>query len=470
MQSFKSKLKRFGREHLKSIQRRNAAVRRAAPVRVMAVGFAAVILIGTLLLMLPFATRSGESAGAVTALFTATSATCVTGLIVEDTYLFWSPFGQAVILCLIQTGGLGFMTIAIALSLLLRRKISLRERRLVSTSLNMDGLSGMVRLVKRVLYGTLLFEGMGALILSVRFTRDYGILGGISRGIFHSVSAFCNAGFDILGDQGAYISLGGYTGDFVVTVTISLLIILGGLGFFVWSDIYSARDNKGRLHTQSKIVLSSTAMLLLLGTVFFFIAEYENPQTMGNQGFFGRLLSAFFQSTTTRTAGFAQLNQAYLTGASKAMSVALMFVGGSPGSTAGGVKTVTLAVLLMAALSSLRGTYQTTVGGRSISYKLVMDALSVFLLGICSVAVGTFLLSAFDGVTLSSALFECTSAFGTVGLTLGITPELSTPSLLVLVALMYMGRVGIITIGMAAMMRGKKDAKIKYPEARVMIG
>ena len=340
----------------------------------------------------------------------------------------------------------------------------------MGTSLNMDGLSGMVRLVKRVLYGTLLFEGMGALILSVRFARDYGILGGISRGIFHSVSAFCNAGFDILGDQGAYISLGGYTGDFAVTVTISLLIILGGLGFFVWSDIYSARDNKGRLHTQSKIVLRSTALLLLLGTVFFFIAEYENPQTMGNQGFFGRLLSAFFQSTTTRTAGFAQLNQAYLTGASKAMSVALMFVGGSPGSTAGGVKTVTLAVLLMAALSSLRGTYQTTVGGRSISYKLVMDALSVFLLGICSVAVGTFLLSAFDGVTLSSALFECTSAFGTVGLTLGITPELSTPSLLVLAALMYMGRVGIITIGMAAMMRGKKDAKIKYPEARVMIG
>ena len=382
MQSFKSKLKRFGREHLKSIQRRNAAVRRAAPVRVMAVGFAAVILIGTLLLMLPFATRSGESAGAVTALFTATSATCVTGLVVEDTYLFWSPFGQAVILCLIQTGGLGFMTIAIALSLLLRRKISLRERRLVGTSLNMDGLSGMVRLVKRVLCGTLLFEGMGALILSVRFARDYGILGGIGRGIFHSVSAFCNAGFDILGDQGAYISLGGYTGDFVVTVTISLLIILGGLGFFVWSDIYSARDNKGRLHTQSKIVLRSTALLLLLGTVFFFIAEYENPQTMGNQGFFGRLLSAFFQSTTTRTAGFAQLNQAYLTGASKAMSVALMFVGGSPGSTAGGVKTVTLAVLLMAALSSLRGTYQTTVGGRVSAGHLLGGRRYLFAVGL----------------------------------------------------------------------------------------
>lgn len=451
------------------IKQRREAARRAAPVKVIVLGFILVILVGTILLMLPISTRTGESAGLMTSLFTATSATCVTGLVVQDTYLYWSPFGCTVILVLIQTGGLGFMTMAAAFSLLLRRRISLRERLLMSTSLNMDGLSGMVRLVRRVLFGTFLFEGMGALILSVRFARDYGVLGGVARGIFHSISAFCNAGFDLFGDRGAYGSLAPYTGDFVVTVTISLLIVLGGLGFFVWSDIYSVHDS-GRLHTQTKIVLRSTVLLILSGALFFFIAEFNNPATIGGDGVFSKFLSALFQSVTTRTAGYAQMDQAAMTGPSKALSVALMFVGGSPGSTAGGVKTVTLAVLLMAALSALRGTYQTTVNGRSISYKLVVDALSVFVFGIFFVCMGTFLVAAFDSVTLSDALFECTSAFGTVGLTLGITPSLSPPSLLVLIALMFLGRVGIITIGVAAMMRGRKEAKIKYPEARVMIG
>lgn len=451
------------------IRQRRESARRAAPVRVIVLGFILVILVGTVLLMLPISTRTGQSAGLMTSLFTATSATCVTGLVVQDTYLYWSPFGCTVILLLIQTGGLGFMTMATAFSLLLRRRISLRERLLMSTSLNMDGLSGMVRLMRRVLFGTFLFEGMGALILSVRFTRDYGLLGGVARGVFHSISAFCNAGFDLFGDRGAYSSLAAYSGDFVVTVTISLLIVLGGLGFFVWSDIYSVRDN-GRLHTQTKIVLRATALLLLVGTVFFFFAEYNNPATLGGENLFTKVLSSLFQSVTTRTAGYAQMDQAALSGASKAMSVALMFVGGSPGSTAGGVKTVTLAVLLMASVSALRGTYQTTVNGRSISYKLVVDALSVFVFGIFFVCMGTFLVAAFDSVALSDALFECTSAFGTVGLTLGITPSLSPPSLLVLIALMFLGRVGIITIGVAAMMRGRQEAKIKYPEARVMIG
>lgn len=456
-------------DYMEKVKLQRKAARRAAPVRVIVVGFLLIILLGTLLLMLPISTRSGESAGFVTSLFTATSATCVTGLVVEDTYLYWSPFGCTVILLLIQTGGLGFMTMATAFSLLLRRKISMRERLLMGTSLNMDGLSGMVRIVRRVLFGTLLFEGMGALILSVRFMRDYGFIGGILRGIFHSVSAFCNAGFDILGDQGAFGSLAAYRGDFVVTITICLLIVLGGLGFFVWNDVYAGRDN-GRLHTQSKIVLRTTGLLILVGAVFFFLAEYNNPATTGGQNVFEKMLGALFQSVTTRTAGYAQVDQAALTGSSKAMSVALMFIGGSPGSTAGGVKTVTLAVLLMAAISALKGTYRTTVNGRSISYKLVVDALSVFVFGIFSVALGTFLVSFFDSVSLSAALFECTSAFGTVGLTLGITPILSTPSLLVLVALMFLGRVGIITLGLAAMMRTRQEAKIKYPEARVMIG
>ena len=232
-----SSLHIFKKDILKKLRQRQQTVRRVEPVRVMVLGFAAVILIGALLLMLPISTRSGEGADFITALFTATSATCVTGLVVEDTYLFWSPFGCTVIILLIQTGGLGFMTMAAAFSLLLRRRISMRERLLMGTSLNMDSLSGMVRLVRRVIFGTFLFEGMGALILSVRFMRDYGFLGGIARGVFHSISSFCNAGFDLFGDRMEFGSLIPYAGDFVITITVCLLIVLGGLGFFVWSDI-----------------------------------------------------------------------------------------------------------------------------------------------------------------------------------------------------------------------------------------
>lgn len=439
------------------------------PASVIVLGFALVILVGTLLLMLPFATLSGESAGAMTSLFTATSATCVTGLIVQDTALFWSPFGQVVILLLIQTGGLGFMMLATAFSLLLRRKISMRERLLMSAALNISDMSGMVRMARRVLAGTLLFEGMGALILSVRFMKDYGFLGGIWRGVFHAVSAFCNAGFDIIGDRGEFSSLGSYTGDFTITMTIGLLIVVGGLGFFVWSDIYSTRE-RHRLKTHTKIVLAATAFLLLSGTLFFLIAEWNNPATMADQSFGSKLLTSFFQSVTTRTAGYAQMNQGLMTAPSKALSVVLMFIGGSPGSTAGGIKTVTFAVLVFAAVATLKGTYHPKINGRSIATKTVIDAITVFIVGITAVAVGTFLLTAFDGVSMSSALFECTSAFGTVGLTVGITPTLSNASQLVLVALMYGGRVGILTVGVAAMMRGDADVKVKCPEAKLMIG
>lgn len=444
---------------------------RAAPVRVMAAGFALVILLGTALLCLPAAANSGESAGVIKALFTATSATCVTGLVVEDTYLFWSPFGRWVILAMIQVGGLGFMTLAAGLAMLLRRRISLRQRRLLGASLNMDGLSGLVRLARRVLLGSLAFEGAGAVILWVRFARDYGFWGGLERGIFHAVSAFCNAGFDMLGDQGAFGSLAPYAGNFAVTMTLTALIVMGGLGFFVWGDLYGGKgDSRRRLQTHTKIVLWSTGLLLAGGALFFLAAEYNNPETLGSMNFGEKALSALFQSATTRTAGFAQLDQAALTGPSKAMTVGLMFIGGSPGSTAGGVKTVTLAVLLTAALSALRGSYQVTVDGRRIPAKLVMDALSVFVFGIVFVSAGSFFLAIVDGVRLSEALFECVSAFGTSGLTLGLTPSLSAPSLLMLAGLMFLGRVGVITIGMAAMARQGGDQGVRYPEARVIIG
>lgn len=443
--------------------------RHLAPGKVIVIGFALVITIGTILLMLPISTLSGQSAGIMTSLFTATSATCVTGLVVVDTSLYWSHFGQVVILLLIQTGGLGFMMLATGFSLILRRRISMRERLLMSASLNLNDMSGMVRMAKRVLFGTFLFEGMGALILSARFMRDYGFFGGIWRGVFHAISAFCNAGFDILGDRGEFSSLGSYTGDFAITVTIALLIIVGGLGFFVWSDIYSTKERR-RLHTHTKIVLEATAFLIVLGTLFFLACEWNNPATLGEQNWFSKVLSSFFQSVTTRTAGYAQIDQGSMTGASKGMSVILMFIGGSPGSTAGGIKTVTFAVLALAATSALRGTYRPTINGRTIGHRSVVDALSVFVFACTSVAAGTFLVSAFDGVSLSAALFECVSAFGTVGLTLGITPTLSVASQIVLAALMFIGRVGIITIGVAAVMRGKPDVKVKCPDAHVMIG
>lgn len=438
------------------------------PLQVIAVGFSIVILAGAFLLMLPVSSQAGEVTDPLTALFTATSATCVTGLVLVDTGTYWSNFGHWVILLMIQIGGMGFMLFLTTFSILVGRRITIRERLLISKSISLDNMSGIVKLAKRIIGYTLLLEGFGALILTVRFIRDFPFWSAVKKGIFHAVSAFCNAGFDLLGEVEKFSSLMHYNGDFSITVTISLLIILGGLGFYVWDDVLNSR--RGCLNLHSKIVLTTTAIIVLTGTLFFLVAEWNNPMTMGNENIITKTLSSFFQSVTCRTAGFNSISQADMTPASKAFSIVLMFIGGSPGSTAGGVKTVTLAVLVMAAIATLKGRNVVSAYGRSISMRHIMDAITVVMVGMTFVLGGTFLLSIVDAVSFETALFECVSAFATVGLSEGITPTLSAASQIILIGLMYMGRVGIITLGLAILVRNKKESKIKYPEGKIIVG
>lgn len=439
------------------------------PLRVIAIGFSIIILIGTFLLMLPISSKSGTVTSFLTCLFTATSATCVTGLAVVDTYLHWSLFGQLVIISMIQIGGLGFMLMLTAFSILVGRKITMRERLLIGKSLSVDSLSGIVKLSKRIIFGTFFLEFMGGVILSIRFIRDFGVAEGIRKGFFHSISAFCNAGFDIMGEVGEFAGLVPYQGDFAVTFTISILIILGGLGFYVWDDVLTSRHvRRYTLHT--KIVLVTTAFLLLSGTAFYMAAEWNNPETMAGKSIAEKFMLSFFQSTSTRTAGFSQIDQAAFTPASKAVTIMLMFIGGSPGSTAGGVKTASMAILILTAISTLRGRNEISAYGRRVPYTYIIDAITVVLVGVSCVLFGTFCLSMIDGINFETALFECVSAFATVGLSENLTPLLSPPSLLVLIGLMYMGRVGIITLGLAILVRNRVRPTVKHPEGKIIVG
>ncbi len=438
--------------------------------RIVAGGFAAIILLGTLLLMLPFASKSGESAGFLNSLFTATSATCVTGLIPVDTGMSWTFFGQLVIIALIQLGGLGFMTVITMVSFLLRRRIGLSERLIMVSTLNLNDMDGVVRVVRHALIGTFTLEGAAAVLLSFRFVPQFGLLGGIWRGIFHAISAFCNAGFDLVGGKfGAFTSLEGYNDDPYVLCIIMALIVIGGLGFFVWEDIVRARSWKG-LSLYSKMVLSITAALLLGGAFFFFCAEYSNPETFGNMPVWQKALNAMFQSVTLRTAGFASFNQGGLKDSSIALSCVLMLIGGSSGSTAGGLKTVTAAVLLLGLRSNLAGREQVTIRGRAISYRKVMDAMTLALILLVLFLTGSIVISLADSVPYLHAAFETASALGTVGVTVGITPGLSPLSHVMLICMMYLGRIGVFSFSIAFLTRSRYPAKIKYPDLNVMIG
>jgi trk system potassium uptake protein TrkH len=432
--------------------------------------FAANIVVGGILLNLPISSRDGHSIGFINALFTATSAVCVTGLVLVDTYTHWTIFGQVIILLLIQVGGLGFMALATLFSLALGRKISFKERLLIAESLNQNSPQGMVKLIKDILLGTLIFEGLGAIILSIRFIGQFGIRNGIYKGIFHSVSAFCNAGFDLMGEYGQFSSLTSYVEDPVVNLTIILLIIIGGLGFAVWEDVYKTRNfSELRLHT--KLVLVVTAILLISGFIFFLALEYSNAKTLQPLGFKGKILASIFQSVTPRTAGFNTLSLPDLTNASKLITMALMFIGGSPGSTAGGIKTATAGVLLFTVISVLRGSRDVNVFRKRLEVEVIFRSLTVFVLGFIVIIITTFVLSIFENATVLEYLFESTSAFGTVGLSLGITPNLSSVSKAALIITMFLGRIGVLTMGMAITVRMQKsEVKLKYPEAKVMVG
>ena len=438
--------------------------------RVVAVSFAVIILVGALLLTLPIASRSGESAGFFTGLFTATSATCVTGLILVDTWTQWSLFGQVVILAMIQLGGLGFMTVITLVSFALHRRIGLSERLIMVSTLNLNDLDGVVRVVRHALMGTFLLEGIGAVILSVCMIPEFGIAGGIWRGIFHAVSAFCNAGFDLLGGRfGAFSSLVGYNDHPVVLLTIAALITVGGLGFFVWEDILRKRSIH-RLSVYSKMVLLMTALLIVGGAAFFLVEEYANPATLGNMPFWQKLCNALFQSVTLRTAGFDAIGQGGLGDSSKAFSSILMLIGGSSGSTAGGLKTATVAVLLLALRSGLAGREQVTFRGRTIPYRRVLNAMTLALVMLFLFLVGSMVISTVEGLPYLDCAFEVASAMGTVGLTTGLTPNLTPFSQTLIILLMYLGRVGVLSFSIALMTRGRTMDKIRYPEMNVMIG
>ncbi len=437
---------------------------------IVAGSFAGIILLGTLLLMLPISSRSGVGASPLIALFTATSASCVTGLVLVDTWTGWSFFGQLVILGMIQLGGLGFMTVITLFSLAIHRRIGLSERLIMVSTLNLNDMDGVVRVVRHALFGTFALEGAGAVILSARFIPRFGVAGGIWRGIFHSVSAFCNAGFDLLGRDGPFSSLTGYADDAGVLIPIMLLIVTGGLGFFVWEDLFKARFRWKKLSLYSKMVLSLTGALILGGTLFFLWAEGNNPATLGNMAWGERLLNALFQSVTLRTAGFNTVGQGDLREASMAVSALLMLIGGSSGSTAGGLKTVTVGVLLLALRRGLTGREQVCIRGRAISEEKVGNAVTLAMMTLVLFLFGSITISIADGIPYLHAAFETASALGTVGVTTGVTPRLSHLSHLLLIGMMYLGRVGILSVSIAFLTRSRRAAKIKYPTAGIMIG
>ncbi len=438
-------------------------------IRIIAFGYLVVIMAGTLLLMLPASTSAGKRTGFLTALFTATSATCVTGLVVVDTATHWTAFGQAVILMMIQIGGLGFMTMGVLLAILLRKRISLRTRGILQESMNYMQMGGVIRLVQTALRGTLLFEGVGALLLSVRFIPVFGAGKGILYGIFHSVSAFCNGGFDLMGGfSGEYSSLVGFRGDVLINFVIMALIILGGIGFFVWSDLYQKGLHWKRYMLHTKIALFTTVFLLVAGTALYFIFERDN--LLMGMGSGEQLLAAAFSSVTARTAGFNTIDTGALTSASKLLTMLLMFIGGSPGSTAGGIKTVTALVLVAYVWANLRGSRGVNLFRRRLDDDVINKASNVvvisLLLAVCSVI---FICFVQPGLPVEDVMFEVFSAIGTVGMSTGLTRDLSFASRIVVILLMYTGRIGSMSFALSFTER-KKVAPVQLPVEKIMIG
>ena len=437
--------------------------------RTIVLVFTAVIALGTLLLLLPVSSRDGCCCGFKTALFTATSSTCVTGLVLCDTWSQWSGFGQFVILALIEIGGLGFMSLASVVIFMTRRKISFQQRILIAESISTDGNGGVMRVQRKLLIGSLLIELAGVIILFIRFLPEFGFSRALKLGIFHSVSAFCNAGFDIMGFKTPGGSLEYFANDPVVLITLSLLIIIGGLGFVVWDDMTAKRKPKN-WSVYTKLVLCTTAALILSGWLLNCLFEWNNPGTMGNMSVSGKLLSGFFQSVTLRTAGFATIDQGSLTQAGKALSCIYMLIGGSSGSTAGGLKTVTFVVLVLFLRSRIKGRNSVDVFKRRIDQDQVMNALVLAIVLAALAFTGGLFVSATSGVEFTDALFETVSALGTVGLTTGITAALSLPSHIMLILFMFFGRVGLLTICIGFLRGNYVEKKYSYATTNLLIG
>ena len=426
-------------------------------------GFAGVILLGTVLLMLPFSSAEKVITPFHEALFTATSAVCVTGLVVKDTGSYWSLAGQTIILALIQIGGLGVVTVAASVSILSGKKISLMQRSTMQDAISAPKVGGIVRLTRFILRGTFLIEAAGTVLLLPVFMGDYGKKG-IWMSVFHSISAFCNAGFDILGtDSSMFPSLTGYSGNILINLVIMLLIITGGIGFLTWDDIYTNKLNFKRYRMQSKIILMTTACLILFPTVFFYICDLTKlPMEK-------RLLAAAFQSVTTRTAGFNTINISEMSEASKAVMILLMLIGGSPGSTAGGMKTTTFTVLILNAIATFRSQENAGAFGRRLEYHVIKNAATIAMLYFTLFFCGGVAISVYEGLPLLDCLYEAASAVGTVGLTLGFTPGLHVFSQVVLIILMYLGRVGGLTL-IYAVFSGRNKGNAKLPLEKITVG
>lgn len=440
--------------------------KRLTQTQYIAAGFFLIILAGTFLLTLPVASRSGNWTSFPEALFTATSSTCVTGLIVFDTYTHWSLFGQLVILLLIQIGGLGFITISVGLAIAFRKKIGLRERDLLKESVNALEIGGIVKLARKIFLGTVLFEGIGAILLSVRFIPEFGLVKGIYYGIFHSISAFCNAGFDLMGCKEPFSSLTSYASDPVINLTVMALIVFGGLGFVVWADL-SARKFKWKsysLHT--KIVVSVTLILIIAGAVLLFFFEQGNTLEGLDGG--GQVLASLFGSVTARTAGFNTVDTGMLREESKFLTTILMFIGGSPGSTAGGIKTTTAAVMALYIFSNIREK-GCNIFHRRISDEIIKKAGMVFCLNLIMGIVSTLIILATSHLPLNDILFEVYSAISTVGMTTGITRDLNTVGRFVIVVLMFCGRIGSMTFALSLIHRSD-TGKVMLPVEKVTIG
>ena len=431
---------------------------RLAPTQIIALSFAAIILLGTVLLMLPISSKSGQPTAFLPALFTATSATCVTGLVMFDTGAYWSGFGQSVILTMIEIGGLGFMSVASLVIFLLRRKVGLRQKMIMAQALSVNEMEGVVRLQKWVLLGSLTIQLTGALILFLRFLPQQGVGTALKWGIFHSVSAFCNAGFDILGTGQ---SLGTMNNDPVVMFTLMGLILVGGLGFFVWEEVATYRKKK-KLSVYTRLVLIMTAVLTLGGAALIAALEWNNPNTLGTMSVPQKLMNSLFQSVTLRTAGFAAVDQAMLTDGTKGASLLLMLIGGASGSTAGGAKMITVLVLVLFVVARARGRSTVTVLRRTVPHGKILDAATIVAIMVFLALSGALLITATSPVCFTDAAFDTVSALATVGLTAGATPLLSVPAQLMIILFMYFGRVGILTLSLGFLMGDKAEERFRY--------
>lgn len=437
--------------------------KRLSTFQIILLGFAGVILLGALLLMMPISSAERVVTPFNEALFTSTSAVCVTGLVVKDTGSYWSAFGQAVIITLIQIGGLGVVTIAASFSMLAGRRISLMQRSTMQDAISAPKVGGIVKLTKFIITGTFIIEAVGAISMMPVFCKNFGAKG-IWMSIFHSISAFCNAGFDILGtENNQFCSLTSYTSNPVINITVMLLIIIGGIGFLTWDDIYNNKFKIKKYRMQSKIILVTSLILILLPAIYFFIFDYSD-YSIGN-----RLLASLFQSVTTRTAGFNTTDLTKLTRPSQAIMIFLMLIGGSPGSTAGGFKTTTIAVLILNAFACFRRKEHVCAFGRRIDDSVIKSAATIVMMYITLFFIGGVAICTIEKFPLVASLFETASALGTVGLTLGLTPKLSLASQIILIVLMYIGRVGGLTL-IYATLSGKKQINAKLPLDKITVG